>query len=163
MSTAVQVTPDIDGILAQYPNAKRDALIPILQDVQEAHGYLSREAILRIGEHLGLPASKIYGVATFYNQFRFQPNGKFHVQVCRGTACHVKNSLAVLEALKQTLNVGPGQTTRDGLFSLEVVACIGACGLAPVITINGEFFAGVTPKKVRDIIENYREEAGVNE
>lgn len=163
MSTVVQVTPDTDGILAQYPNAKRDALIPILQDVQEAHGYLSREAILRIGEHLGLPASKIYGVATFYNQFRFQPNGKFHVQVCRGTACHVKNSLAVLEAIKQALNVAPGQTTRDGVFSLEVVACIGACGLAPVITINGEFFAGVTPKKVRDIIENYREEAGVNE
>jgi NADH-quinone oxidoreductase subunit E len=164
MSTAAtQLQPDVDDILAKYPNAKRDALIPILQDVQEMHGYLSREAIVRVGEHLGLPASKIYGVATFYNQFRFQPTGRFHVQVCRGTACHVKNSLAVLDALKQTLAVGPGQTTRDGLFSLEVVACIGACGLAPVITVNGEFFAGVTPKKVRDIIENYREEAGVNE
>jgi NADH-quinone oxidoreductase E subunit len=163
MSTAsVQIVPDIDDILAQYPNAKRDALIPILQDVQEAHGYLSREAIIRIGEHLRLPAGKIYGVATFYNQFRFQPNGKYHVQVCRGTACHVKNSLAVLEALKQALGVGPGQTTRDGLFSLEVVACIGACGLAPVITINGEFYAGVTPKKVRDIVDQYREEAGVD-
>ena len=89
-TTPTQVVPDIDDILAQYPNAKRDALIPLLQDVQEAHGYLSREAILRIGDYLGLPASKIYGVATFYNQFRFQPNGKFHVQVCRGTACHVK-------------------------------------------------------------------------
>jgi len=164
MSTAAtQLQPDVDDILAKYPNAKRDALIPILQDVQEMHGYLSREAIVRVGEHLGLPASKIYGVATFYNQFRFQPTGRFHVQVCRGTACHVKNSLAVLDALKQTLAVGPGQTTRDGLFSMEVVACIGACGLAPVITVNGEFFAGVTPKKVRDIIENYREEAGVNE
>lgn len=164
MSTAAtQLQPDVDDILAKYPNAKRDALIPILQDVQEMHGYLSREAIVRVGEHLGLPASKIYGVATFYNQFRFQPTGRFHVQVCRGTACHVKNSLAVLDALKQTLAVGPGQTTRDGLFSLEVVACIGACGLAPVITVNGEFFAGVTPKKVRDIVENYREEAGVNE
>ena len=162
MSTATQVVPDVDGILARYPNAKRDALIPILQEVQEAHGYLSKEAIVRIGEHLGLPSSKIYGVATFYNQFRFQPNGKYHVQVCRGTACHVKNSLAVLEALKQALGVGPGQTTRDGAFSLEVVACIGACGLAPVITINGEFYAGVSPKKVRDIIENVREEAGID-
>jgi NADH-quinone oxidoreductase subunit E len=161
-ATSVQVVPDIDDILAQHPKAKRDALIPILQDVQEAHGYLSREAILRVGEHLNLPASKIYGVATFYNQFRFQPNGKNHVQVCRGTACHVKNSLAVLDALKQALGVGPGQTTRDGLFSLEVVACIGACGLAPVITVNGEFYAGVTPRKVRGIVENYREEAGVN-
>lgn len=163
MSTAVQVSPDIEDILAQYPNAKRDALIPILQDVQDAHGYLSRAAIVRIGEYLNLPTSKIYGVATFYNQFRFQPNGRYHVQVCRGTACHVKNSLSVLEALKQELGVAPGQTTRDGVFSLEVVACIGACGLAPVISINGEFYAGVSPKKVRDILDHYREEAGVSE
>lgn len=163
MSTAVQVSPDIEDILAQYPNAKRDALIPILQDVQDAHGYLSRAAIVRIGEYLHLPTSKIYGVATFYNQFRFQPNGRYHVQVCRGTACHVKNSLSVLEALKQELGVAPGQTTRDGVFSLEVVACIGACGLAPVISINGEFYAGVSPKKVRDILDHYREEAGVSE
>ncbi len=163
MSTAVQVSPDIEDILAHYPNAKRDALIPILQDVQDAHGYLSREAIVRIGDYLNLPTSKIYGVATFYNQFRFQPNGRYHVQVCRGTACHVKNSLSVLEALKQELGVAPGQTTRDGVFSLEVVACIGACGLAPVISINGEFYAGVSPKKVRDILDHYREEAGVSE
>ncbi len=153
------LVPDVDRILVRYPDAKRDALIPILQEVQDTHGYLSKEAILRIGEHLNLPASKIYGVATFYNQFRFQPNGRFHVQVCRGTACHVKNSLSVLDALKQELGVGPGQTTRDGLFSLEVVACIGACGLAPVLCVNGEFYAGVTSKQVRDILETYREEA----
>jgi len=109
----VAVIPDIDPILDRYPGAGRDALIPILQDVQERHGYLSEEAVVRIGEHLGLPSSKIYGVATFYNQFRFRPKGRYHIQVCRGTACHVKGSLAVLEAVKRELRLEPGQTTRD--------------------------------------------------
>lgn len=154
------VTPDIDAILAKHRDAKRDALIPILQEVQEAQGYLSREAVVRIGRHLGLPASKIYGVATFYNQFRFQPQGRFHVQVCRGTACHVKGSAAVLDAIKRELKIEPGQTSRDGMFSLEVVACIGACGLAPVINISGEFHAGVTTQKVKAIIDSYRSRAG---
>jgi NADH-quinone oxidoreductase subunit E len=154
---AVAVIPDIDPILDNYPGAGRDALIPILQDVQERNGYLSEEAVVRIGEHLRLPSSKIYGVATFYNQFRFQPKGRYHVQVCRGTACHVKGSLAVLEAVKRELKLKPGQTSRDGLFSLEVVACMGACGLAPVICINGEFHAKCTPRKLARIIAECRE------
>ncbi|MFO7976537.1 MAG: NADH-quinone oxidoreductase subunit NuoE [Candidatus Hydrogenedentota bacterium] len=152
------IKPDIEEILDRYAGAGRDALIPLLQDVQEAHGYLSREAIAHVGAHLKLPASKIYGVATFYNQFRFQPLGRFHIQVCRGTACHVKGSLAVLDAIRQELNIEPGTTTRDGLFSLEVVACIGACGLAPVITVNGEFHANLTPQKARALLEELREE-----
>jgi NADH-quinone oxidoreductase E subunit len=149
-------TTDIDSVLSQYPNAKRDSLIPILQEVQQIHGYLSRDAVNRIGKLLNLPTSKVYGVATFYNQFRFQPQGRNHIQVCRGTACHVKGSAAVLEAIKRELKIEPGQTTRDGVFSLEVVACIGACGLAPVICINGEFHAGVTTQKVGKILDNYR-------
>jgi NADH-quinone oxidoreductase subunit E len=149
-------TADIEPILKKYPNAKRDALIPLLQEVQEAQGFLSRESVIRVGKHLGLPTSKVYGVATFYNQFRFQGPGQFHVQVCRGTACHVKGSLAVLEAVKRTLAIEPGQTSRDGMFSLEVVACVGACGLAPVITVNGEFFAGLTPDKAKTIVESFR-------
>lgn len=153
------MTTDIDTVLERYPNASRDALIPILQDVQQQHGYLSREAVVRIGEHLRLPASKIYGVATFYNQFRFQPQGRNHVQVCRGTACHVKGSAAILEAIKRELKIDAGQTSRDGEFSLEVVACIGACGLAPVIAVNGEFHAGVSTKSVGKIIDSYRRKA----
>ncbi len=149
----------LEPILKKYPNAGRDALIPILQEVQEAHGYLSKEAVLEIGRHLSLPASKIYGVATFYNQFRFQPQGRYHIQVCRGTACHVKGSAAVLEACKQALKIEPGHTTKDGLFSLEVVACIGACGLAPVISVSGEFYAAMTPDKVKDILNTYRGKA----
>lgn len=161
MSTPVGTTamdPDIQEILDRYPDKGRDALIPLLQEVQETHGYLSKAAIMRIGEYLGLPSSKIFGVATFYNQFRFQPLGRFHIQVCRGTACHVKGSLAVLDAIRQELSLEPGKTTRDGLFSLEVVACIGACGLAPVIAINGEFYANLTPQKTRTILEELREE-----
>jgi NADH-quinone oxidoreductase subunit E len=150
---------DIDPILRRHPHATRDSLIPILQQVQESQGYLSREAVIRIGEYLSLPTSKIYGVATFYNQFRFQASGRFHVQVCRGTACHVKGSASVLEALKRELRVQPGQTARDGLFSLEVVACIGACSLAPAVCVNGEVHAGVTPERVRKILSAYRREA----
>lgn len=163
MTVEVDTGRTLEEILANHPGAKRDALIPILQEVQEAYGYLSRDAIRRIADHLKLPDSKIYGVATFYNQFRFEPKGRYHVQVCRGTACHVKGSAAVLDALKQELAVDAGQTTRDRLFSLEVVACIGACGLAPVISINGEFYAGVTTKRVREIIEEYRERASEDE
>ncbi len=154
------VQPDIQSILEQYPQPKRENLIPILQAVQERCGYLSQESMIQIGNRLRLPVSKVYGVATFYNQFRFQPRGKVHCQVCRGTACHVKGSAKVLEALKQTLKIEPGQTTRDGMFSLEVVACIGACGLAPVVAINGEFHAGVTPDSVRKIIRSYAKKGG---
>lgn len=157
------VTVDLQPILQRFPNAARDSLIPLLQEVQEHQGYLSREAIVEIGKHLHLPASKIYGVATFYNQFRFQPQGRNHIQVCRGTACHVKGSAAVLDTLKRELKVDAGQTTRDGQFSLEVVACIGACGLAPVICINGEFHAGVTTKSVAKILDSYRRKATPND
>ncbi len=147
----------VDEILERYYQPKREHLIPILQEVQEAQGFLSKEAVVRIGEFLKLPTSKIYGVATFYNQFRFQPKGKYHILVCRGTACHVKNSSAILNALKQELKVQPGETTRDGRFSLEVVACIGACGLAPVISINGEFHAKLTPEDIKKILDSYRD------
>lgn len=154
------IASTIDAILQKHAGAGREALIPILQEVQDSAGYLSREAILQVAGHLRLPASKVYGVATFYNQFRFQPRGEFHVQVCRGTACHVKGSAAVLQAIERTLGVEPNQTTRDGLFSLEVVACIGACGLAPVISVNGEFHAGVKADDIKGILDSYRGKAG---
>ncbi|MBN1656101.1 MAG: NADH-quinone oxidoreductase subunit NuoE [Deltaproteobacteria bacterium] len=152
----------IEPILDQYKGAARDALIPILQEVQEQEGYLSRDSIRVIGERLRLPTSKIYGVATFYNQFRFQPKGKYHIMLCRGTACHVKGSKKLLDAATRLLKLEPGQTSRDRLFSLEVVACMGACGLAPVININGEFFAKVTPMKLAKIIEQCREKEVVH-
>ncbi|MCK5856276.1 MAG: NADH-quinone oxidoreductase subunit NuoE [Bacteroidales bacterium] len=141
-------------IFEKYIHAGRDSLIPILQEVQEEDGFLSENAIVEIGKLLNLPVSKIYGVATFYNQFRFQPKGKHHVQVCRGTACHVLGSANVLQELEKTLKIKNDETSRDGNFSLEVVACIGACGLAPVISINGEFHAKVTTASIKEIINN---------
>ncbi len=139
----------VESVLKNHPRAGRDALIPILQEVQQEQGYLSRESVTLISRHLKLPASKIYGVATFYNQFRFQPQGKYHFMVCRGTACHVKGSSRVLETVQKQLKLKPGQTTRDRLFSLEVVACMGACGLAPVVNLNGEFYAQGHPAEAR--------------
>jgi len=152
----------IDSILEKYPNAGRDSLIPILQEVQEEENYLSKDNVKRIGKYLGLPTSKIYGVATFYNQFRFEALGNYHIQICRGTACHVKGSEQVLEEFKRELDIEPGETSRNGDFSLEIVSCIGACGLAPVITVNGEVHSKVQPGDVKDIIKNYREEVKEN-
>lgn len=143
-------------ILQEYPNAGHDSLIPILQQVQDKLGFLSEEAVVEVGKHLRMPASKIFGVATFYNQFRFTQPGKYHVQVCRGTACHVLGSATVLDEIEKQLKIKSSQTTRDKLFSLEVVACIGACGLAPVISINGEFHAKVTTDSIKSIFEDYR-------
>ena len=148
----------VDLIKEKYREAKRDALIPILQDLQMYEGYLAEAALREVSQMLKLPLSKIYGVATFYNQFRFQPIGKYHILVCRGTACHVKDSAKLLHAVRHDLKVEPGQTTRDGLFTLDVVACIGACGLAPVMCINGEFHAKLTPEKAVAIIATLRSE-----
>jgi NADH-quinone oxidoreductase subunit E len=143
-------------ILGKYPSARRQDLIPILQEVQEAVGYLSKDAVMEVGRHLQLPAAKIFGVATFYNQFRFHPQGKYHFTVCRGTACHVKGSSKSLEMLMKALKLEPGKTSRDRLFSLEVVACMGACGLAPVVNINGEFHAKMTPAKLAKLLDDIR-------
>ena len=146
----------VDHILEAKAGAGRDQLIPLLQAIQEEEGYLSEDSVVKVGRHLRMPASKIFGVATFYNQFRFEPLGKHHIQVCRGTACHVLGSATVQEKLQDMLKIKPGQTSRDGMFSLEVVACIGACGLAPVICINGEFHAKVNENSIEEIIENCR-------
>jgi NADH-quinone oxidoreductase E subunit len=153
----------VDKILDKYSRTGKEYLIPILQEIQETEGYLAEEALVKTGRHLSMPTSKIYGVATFYNQFRFEPTGKYHIQLCRGTACHVLGSATVLQELEKHLKVKAGKTTRDGLFSIEVVACIGACGLAPVIAINGEFYAKVTGDSIKQIVEEYRNREAANE
>ena len=155
----MQATEDTLTILKNYTNAKRNDLIPILQNVQDKLGYIPRQAVRKIAEHLQLPASKIYGVITFYNQFRLQPIGRFHIMVCRGTACHVKGSKLITSKIIHELKINPGETTKDGLFTLTEVACIGACGLAPVISINNKFYAKVTPAKIVKIIAECRKES----
>ncbi len=146
----------IREIISEFEGRGRDKLIPVLQKVQNEIGYISKDAVVEIGKLLNLPASKIFGVATFYNQFRFEPKGKYHIMVCKGTACHVKGSADTLEAIERELCIKSGNTTKDGLFSIEVVACLGACGLAPLICINEEFYGNVSRDKVKDIINSYR-------
>ncbi len=152
----------VDEAIRRHPPA-REHLISILQEVQGLEGYLSRESIGRIADYLGLPSSKVFGVATFYNQFRLTQPGKIQIQVCRGTACHVKGSLALLDSLKLLLGIDVGQTTKDGLFSLETVACVGGCSIAPVMTANGRFFGRLDKKKLEGLIERFRAAGEVSE
>jgi len=147
---------NIDEIIQRFPRIKRNALIPLLQAVQDEYGYIPEEAILRIGEHLALPTSKVYGLATFYNQFTFNSKGKVHILVCNGSACYLEGSGEVLSEITKLLGIGDGQTTRDGRFSLEVQSCIGACGHSPVISMNGTYFSGISISELREVIEQYR-------
>lgn len=134
----------------------RENLIPLLQEAQERDGCISREAVNDISNRLGITPAKVFGVASFYNQFTFSKPGKYIVRVCRGTACHVKGSERILSAIQAELKIEPGTTTRDGLFSIEVVACLGACGLAPVIMVNDAFHGRISIKDVPRIIDHYR-------
>jgi NADH-quinone oxidoreductase subunit E len=149
----------IEDILKEYPHAERDVLIPMLQSVQDEFGFLSDEAIERIGEHLKLPASKVYGLATFYNQFTFKSRGKYHIQVCDGSTCHLDHSALLLKELYKQLGIRDGETTRDGMFSLEVQACIGACGQSPVLSINGRYYTRVKPQQISMILEESKSES----
>lgn len=146
----------LSEIFAKYERGHREYLIPILQDVQDRFQYLSQANMEAVALHIGIPASKVFGVATFYNQFRLNPPGRHRIAVCRGTACHVIGSATVLEALEMETGIKAGSTSRDGCFSLEVVACLGACSMAPVIMINGEFHGRLTAKMVSKIVKDVR-------
>ena len=138
---------------------KPNALIPILQAVQAHLGYLPQEALGTVARHTRVPRSRVFGVASFYSQFRFNPVGRQRVAVCRGTACHVGGARFILEELERTLGLDEGQTSDDMEYSLETVACIGCCGLSPCISVNDEVSAKLTPKKVRRQFRNAKKSA----
>mgnify|MGYP001013017654 CR=1 FL=1 len=144
----------LDEILAKYQGVK-GALIPVLQEAQDAYGYLSKEIIVYIGEKLSIPASQIYGVATFYAQFHLNPRGRNIIRVCQGTACHVRGAKAILKAVEDALKITAGKTTPDLKFTLETVACIGACGLSPVMMVNDDTHGRLTPEIVPEILGRY--------
>lgn len=144
----------LEEILSKYQGVK-GALIPVLQEAQNAYGYLSREVIQCVSEKMNIPVSQIYGVVTFYSQFHLNPRGKYIVRVCQGTACHVRGAKAILKALEDTLKVAHGGTTADLKFTLETVACIGACGLAPVMMVNDDTHGRLTPEAVTQILAKY--------
>lgn len=134
-------------------------LIPLLQSAQEHFGYIPRRAINYIAGVTGIPESEIYGVITFYSQFRLLPMGKYVIRVCAGTACHVSGAKLIRETIEDELGIEVGDTTEDGLFTLNTVACIGCCSLAPVIMINNDTHGRLTPASARKIIRNYRKKS----
>jgi len=144
------VSEQLEAILSTSKRGRSD-LIQLLQDVQEAFGYLSEEAMLEIAKRTDVPASQVYGTASFYGQFRFSPIGRKRVMVCRGTACHVRGAPRILEEVEKVLGVDEGETTPDLEYTLETVACIGCCGLSPCLMLDREVHASLTPTKVREI------------
>lgn len=146
----------LEGIIREYKD-KPGALIPVLHQAQQLFGYLPKDVQTRIAEGLNLPLSEVYGVITFYSFFTTEPRGKHTIGVCMGTACYVKGAAQILKELQEQLSVEIGGTTEDGLFSLTVTRCLGACGLAPVITIGEDVYGRLTADKIKDILDNYRE------
>ena len=136
-----------------------DLLIPLLQEVQEAEGFLSAEAMTLVAEAMGTPVSRVYGVATFYNQFRFTPLGEHVIEVCRGTACHVKQSLELARHLKRRLKLRPDGNSADGRFTVVSVACLGACSIAPVVKLDGEFYGHLTREKLDALLDGIEDGA----
>ena len=133
---------------------ERSELIPILQDVQGAFGYIPAEAMKAVARFLNLPESVVYGVVTFYTQFHLTRQGKHKISVCQGTACHVRGSGRIMQAVKKSLGIRPGETTEDYMFSLERVACFGSCALAPVMVVDGSVHGKMTPQKAEALLES---------
>jgi len=147
---------ELDTIIKKYKQGRRDDLIPLLQEIQSLNGYISEEAIVRVGSHLGLSTTKIYGLATFYDQFRFIPAGKIHIRICNGTSCFMNGSHGVIDKFREELKIAPGQTTRNGNFSFDIVTCMGGCYHGPVIMVNNEYSIHVRPDQVPDLIKKLK-------
>lgn len=153
----------LDPVLNKYAD-QAGSLITILQSAQEIYGYLPEDAMRYIAERTGVAPAKIYGVATFYTQFRLKPVGKFIIMLCRGTACHVNGAAGIEEAISEHLSIIDGETTEDGLFTLDIVACLGCCSLAPVMMIKGpdgeETYGSLTKDSAVKILEEIRSREG---
>lgn len=148
---------ELKEILEKYEKDKSN-LIQILNQVQEKYGYISQDAQKEISEYLDISMAEVYGVITFYSRFTLEPKGKYNIAVCLGTACFVKGSEKVLDKVKEILKIDVGQTTEDGLFSIEATRCVGACGLAPVFTVNDEVYGKATPEMVESVIRRIKDE-----
>jgi len=145
----------LDPIIARY-KGKKGNVIPLLQGAQELYGFISKEAFEKLSSETGIPLSDMYGVATFYAQFRMSPVGKHIIKVCHGTACHVQNAVEITESLEETLRVKDGETTEDRFFTLESVACLGCCSLAPVMMIGDQTYGKLTGNEAVKIVKNIR-------
>ena len=152
-----QLTPELKAFIEEWKE-KPGNLIMVLHQVQQTYGYIPREVAIEVSELLNVPLAKIYGVVTFYNFFKLQKAGKYIIQVCLGTACYLRGGDDLMKTLERELGIGVNGTTPDGLFSVEAVRCLGCCGLAPVIVVNGNVHGRLTSKDVPTIIEQYRKQ-----
>jgi NADH-quinone oxidoreductase subunit E len=152
---------DIEDILKKHEGDKN--IISILQSIQNKYGYIPGDKAKEIAKKLNVPLVRLCGVATFYSQFKLHKPGKYIIQLCNGTACHVNNSTRLIEALKEELGIEEGETTKDGVFTFELVNCIGACAKSPTAAVNGKVYSNLTPKKLKKIIEEYKEQDKKNE
>jgi NADH:ubiquinone oxidoreductase subunit E len=152
----------VDEILMRYKKEEA-SLIPVLQEVQSIYRYLPKDALVRISKKLQIPLSRIFGVVTFYSQFYLTPRGKHVIKSCQGTACHVRGAKGSLEALSRELKVEPGETTDDLNFTLETVACLGTCFLAPVVMVDNDYYGKLTPKRAVDAVRKYSAEGKTEE
>lgn len=146
-----KIKEEVKEILKEYKREK-DNLIPILNDIQVKYGYIPKLAQVEISNYLDMPLAEIYGVITFYSRFTLEPKGKYNISVCLGTACFVKGSQSILDRLKDRLKIEEGKTTQDGKFSIDTTRCVGACGIAPVFTINDEVYGHATVKKLDEVL-----------
>lgn len=151
---AVDMRP-AQEVLEEIGTVTCDNLIPLLQEIQTAYGYLPAAVLLEISKRTGIAAGRMYGVVTFYEQFYLEPRGRHTIRCCRGTACHVKGGREIINAVSRVLGVKPGDTTEDMLFTFETVACLGTCFLAPVIMINNDYYGHLTPNKIKGILQRY--------
>lgn len=152
-----KIKEDMKEILEVY-KVDKENLIPILNDIQEKYGYIPKIAQLEISKYLNVPMAEIYGVITFYSRFTLEPKGKYNISVCLGTACFVKGSQAILDRLKDRLKLEEGKTSKDGKFSIDTTRCVGACGIAPVFTVNDEVYGHATVKKLDEVIDKLEKE-----
>lgn len=146
------------SLLAEKWRHKKGSLIMILHEIQNHYGYVPRQVSLKLSQVLDVPLARIYEVITFYNYFKLTPPGKYTISVCMGTACYLKGAPEIIEQIKTVLNIKEGETTKDGLFHLEEVRCLGCCGLAPVMSINGHVYGKVKKSEVAEILSKYRSE-----
>jgi NADH-quinone oxidoreductase E subunit len=152
MATEITTT-----VFKSYPAGKKEFLLPILQDLQDQLGHLDDELISEVGKYLNLPINKVYGVAAFYSSFKFHPKGKYHIRICKGTACHLHGGSNYLCEIEKRLKVKAGNTSRDRRFSLEVTTCMGACEASPILEINNTIHTRVTPEELNTIIRSLKE------
>ncbi|HSV76800.1 MAG TPA: NAD(P)H-dependent oxidoreductase subunit E [Bacteroidales bacterium] len=144
----------LEEIFQKFPNRQREDLIPLLHELHDENGFLSVEIISRVSQYLSISVNKIYGVATFYDNFRFTPPGRYHIRLCNGTACKVAGAAPLIQELEKRLKSSFEKHDGHGMFSMEIVSCLGACGLAPIIEINGEFYTGMTVAKLQLLLNH---------